>query len=744
MRYEAGGLLEMSEARMQDKGLAPQAQVVQLAALATLLHAESGDCHRLLEIALPLVCRMFDAEAGWVFVSQRGSEYEVAARYGLEAAVADELTWEQCRCQRLQQADALEGCNIQTCERLAQLEIAPSGLRYHASLPFVIAGMGQGILNLVYPDERPFDDQQLELMASVIEVVGTALSQCQSSVVREEEALRSSQLQAHLLDQAPVAILAVDLDDRVVGWNVHAEALFGLSKAQVMGRAVSGLAIHHPDEAERDRIAGSLASGATWEACIVYQSNGREIPLCVSVSVVQSADAGFDGYVATFVDDSERVQHEEGVRRLAHTDALTGLPNRDLFLERLDAAVSDRTPLGPRIAVLCVNVDNFKVVNNSLGHLEGDKLLEQLAGRLERVVHAADTLARVSGDEFLVMRPEVSSSSEVDDLAQRILGAFAVPIATAAHQHHLTASIGVVVARTIEQDAEGLVDDAVTAMHEAKRRGQGLVQLFDEPLRLRSIRRHEIERDLRESIADGSFELHYQPQMSIADGRIVGVEALLRWRTPDGRLASPVEFMDIAESTGLIVPLGEWVMAEACRDIAGWQRTHPPGLRVSVNVSAVQIQRPDFLEMLKARMADAGVDASNIRIEITETAFVEMGTELIVRCQQMRELGVHLAVDDFGTGYSSLDYLRRLEPREIKVDLSFVRGLPEKPSECAIVEAIIGLGRSLEIDVVAEGVETPEQLECLVAMGCKFAQGYLWARPMPRLELTALLSQDRR
>jgi len=444
------------------------------------------------------------------------------------------------------------------------------------------------------------------------------------------------------------------------------------------------------------------------------------------------------------LDITERKALEGRLAHQATHDALTGLPNRALLLDRLDWALARARRDGLSCAVLFVDLDRFKDVNDTLGHDAGDRLLVTVAARLRDSLRDNDTLARLGGDEFAVLL-EGTDAGEATQAATRILAALALPLALDGHLFRLTASIGIAPGYADHARPEEVLRDADIALYRAKDAGRAGYALFDPAMQAQLVARLDLERDLRHALERDEFVLHYQPLVAVPDGRIVGVEALVRWRHPSRGLLGPGAFIPLAEETDLIVPLGRWVLEEACRQLRAWHETSAgaSALTISVNVAAGQLRSSALLVDVARALATTGLPPGCLQLEITESAAMADAAATIVVLQELKDLGVRLALDDFGTGYSSLAYLKRFPVDALKIDRAFVDGLGETAAhgleDEAIVEVVLGVARALKLEVTAEGVETAAQLTRLRALGCAMAQGYLFARPLPAAELGVLL-----
>jgi diguanylate cyclase (GGDEF)-like protein/PAS domain S-box-containing protein len=469
-----------------------------------------------------------------------------------------------------------------------------------------------------------------------------------------------------------------------------------------------------------------------------------------------------DGQVRTLASWGEVVADEEGrplrmvgicwditdrktmEARLVHGtlhDALTGLPNRSLLEDRLALAVRALARREQPLGLLFLDVDHFKFVNDSLGHDAGDALLVSVAERIAATVRPGDTVARFGGDEFVVVCEELASAGEALGLAQRIQDAVSAPLVVSGTELVVSVSTGIALTTDPETLPGSLLRDADSAMYNAKRSGRARSVVFADEMREQVIGRFETETQLRRALAEGQLRVHYQPILALAGsapGSVGAVEALVRWEHPTRGLVLPAEFVTIAEDTGLIVPLGEWVLEEACRQVVAWD-VQGTRLSVSVNVSGVQITQPDVVSRVAAVLDRTGVDPSRVALEMTESVLMRDAEETLSVLRALKDLGVRLHGDDFGTGYSSLSYLKRFPVDAVKVDRSFVDGLANDPEDIAIVEAIISLAHTLGIEVIAEGVESLPQLQALQAMGCESAQGYLFSRPVPAQDVARTL-----
>jgi diguanylate cyclase (GGDEF)-like protein/PAS domain S-box-containing protein len=439
-----------------------------------------------------------------------------------------------------------------------------------------------------------------------------------------------------------------------------------------------------------------------------------------------------------------RKDAEERVRFVATHDALTSLPNRVMFGQRLDHAIAQAQRHGRRLAVLFLDLDRFKVINDTLGHESGDALLREVARRLTQSLRATDTVARLGGDEFVVLLEDLPEPLFVATVAQKIIAALGEGYVLAGREYHVTASVGASTFPDDAADAQTLLKNADMAMYRAKEQGRNTFQFYSSQLNLHSVQRLNLESGLRRAIEREEFVLHYQPQVELRTGRITGAEALVRWLHPELGLLPPGRFIGIAEETGLIVPIGDWVLRSACAAQRAWMDRGLPALRVSVNLSARHFMRSELAHDVSAALAATGCDPARLELEITETSVMQEPERVVTLLQQIREIGVSVAIDDFGTGHSSLAYLKRFPVDNLKIDRSFIADVPADKNNVAITQAVIAMGHSLGLRVIAEGVETPAQHGFLLAQKCDEYQGYFFSKPLPEAEFVALLAKPRR
>jgi len=548
------------------------------------------------------------------------------------------------------------------------------------------------------------------------------------------------------MESASDAILVVDEAGAPLFANPAFVTCFGAWQDDQGGRLPDGVA---QDQTTAAALAATLRDGQAWQGeADVLTLGGRRMPMLVRVSPIRDAQGASFGAVMICTDLSDRRRAEARIQHMAHHDWLTGLPNRVLFRERLNAALrpmDGRTCSPDQVdaAVLCVDLDRFKAVNDTLGHASGDCLLQLVATRLQGLVRAGDTVARVGGDEFILIQLGISAADQALTLAERLIHDLGQPFDLAGREVQIGASVGVALAPLHGSDPDTLLGFADMALYEAKSQGRCRVSLFTPHMNEARRKRGELENDLRHAITEHLLHLGFQPQYDLATGRLVGAEALLRWNDKLRGLVEPGDFIPIAEECGLITVLGDWVLLTACRVAASW----PPHLRVAVNVSPAQFLAGDVIETVRCALAETGLAPDRLEIEITEGVFMHDSELTRTALVELKALGVRITLDDFGTGYSSLSYLRRMPLNKIKVDRSFIAALGHDPAAHAVVRSIIGLAKVLGLETNAEGVETQAQADLLRAEGCQEVQGFYYGHPLTaeafaRLDEVAWLSPD--
>ena len=579
--------------------------------------------------------------------------------------------------------------------------------------------------------------QQLQLASHAVNL--------ERKLEHSEERLRdSSERLAQVIDTVPAMISAADVDGRFLFVNAYQAALAGRDPAAMVGKQVAEM--FGEDHGSRSRALDRkvFKSGEplpSFEEPILDSKGNKRVFLTTKSPLRDHANTVI-GVLTSSIDITEHKRAEDHLLHMAHHDSLTGLPNRTLLADRLRrefvlARRGDRP-----FAVHRINLDAFKNVNDALGHGVGDHFLKGIGDRLQALVGSGDTVARVGGDEFAVLQTN-ATHEEAQQLARRILAAVSESFSFADNHVEVNASIGVAVHPRDGMDAQEILKNAELAMYQAKGDGGNQLRFYAADMNSRAREALVLDSRLREAIAQNQFVLHYQPQIDLRTRAIIGAEALVRWQTPDRGLVSPAEFLPRAEKNGLILPINEWVLREACREAVTWPRRGLPPLRIGVNLSSIQFQKQSVPLLVARVLAETGLDPRRLDLELTESMLLEQTDSVVRDLQQLRDLGVGISIDDFGTRYSSLTYVKHFPVDRLKIDQSFVRDLGSNPHDAAIVRAIISLGHSLELEVVAEGVESAEQLAMLTSEGCDEVQGYYFAKPMPSAEFVAMAAGAR-
>jgi diguanylate cyclase (GGDEF)-like protein/PAS domain S-box-containing protein len=553
-----------------------------------------------------------------------------------------------------------------------------------------------------------------------------------------EERFRSA------FDNATIGMGVVSLNGRWLQVNRSLCEIVGYGERELLDSDIHQVT-HREDLVALDEQmqrfgAGTMSSHQT-EVRYVHK-NGKEVWAHLGVSLVRDGESQPLHLIFQIQDITDRKRAEEQLLHDAFHDALTGLPNRALFMDHVKMAIQRSRRSGNRLfAALFLDLDRFKIINDSLGHMVGDQLLVGIAHRLEMCLRPGDTVARLGGDEFTILLEDLASTDDAIDVALRVQDAVTQPFNIGGHEVFTTASIGIALSNTGYERAEDLLRDADTAMYRAKVLGKKRHIVFDREMHDRAMEVLQIETDLRRAITRKEFFLNYQPIVSLETGKVASFEALVRWRHPERGLVQPSEFIPVAEETSLIIPLGLWVLNEACRQVREWQKLHlaDDDVTISVNLSSRQFSQADLIEQVSSALRDSGLRPGCLKLEITESMVMENIDTAIGMLTQLRALGVGISIDDFGTGYSSLSYLHRFPIDTLKIDRSFVTQMTDNTENAEIVRTIVTLARSLDMDVIAEGVETREQLRQLGNLGCDYGQGYLFSRPVGASQALELL-----
>ncbi len=547
--------------------------------------------------------------------------------------------------------------------------------------------------------------------------------------------------------EAQQGMTITDAQHVILQVNQAYTQITGYSAEESIGKTPNMLASGRHDSSYYAAMMQSLEQNGAWTGEIWNRRKTGEVyPEWLTISAVKDSAGLTSHYVAIFSDITAKKESELRINHLAFYDPLTQLPNRRLLLDRLQQALASRKRSDAYGAILFIDLDNFKTLNDTLGHHIGDLLLQQVAQRLRNCVREGDTVARLGGDEFVVMLEELGNQlqdavAQCESVGKKILATLNQPYQLAGHVYKNTPSIGITLINTHQEKVDDLLRRADLAMYQAKAAGRNTMCFFDPEMQSAVTARAALESDLGQAIQAAQFVLHYQAQV-VRDGEIVGVEALVRWQHPLRGLVSPAEFIPLAEETGLILPLGRWVLETACQQIADWAgQAETAHLSVAVNVSALQVHQDDFVEQVLELLQRSGAPAQRLKLELTESLLLNDLDTVISKMMRLKAMGVGFSLDDFGTGYSSLSYLKRLPLDQLKIDQGFIRDILVDPNDAAIAKMVIVLGETLGLSVIAEGVECVAQKDFLAQIGCHAYQGYLFSRPLPLAGFMQLLRE---
>ena len=602
------------------------------------------------------------------------------------------------------------------------------------ALPITIDGALWGFIGFSDTShKRHWDESEYQVLQTVAADIGHLL--------RQERALSELRLSARVFDESGEAIAVTDTRGNFVSVNRAFTEVTGYKADEVLGKNPRILQSGRHNQAFYASMWKHMAEAGSWQGEVWNRRKSGEIyPEWLNISAVRNPAGEITHYVAIFSDITERKAAQARIEYLAHHDPLTGLPNRSLLRERLEQEIGRARRNENKIGILFLDLDRFKTVNDSLGHAAGDRLLREVASRLRANVRDSDIVCRQGGDEFSIALPDLRNATDAAHTARQIIQSLNEPVDLHDQVVHTSSSIGIALFPDDGTTTSALLKAADMAMYHAKENERGTFCFFSSELNTRAVERLELDNRLRDAVLRHEFEVYYQPQWSLATGRLNGVEALVRWRC-DGEWISPARFIPLAEENGQIIPLGAWIMREACRAAAGW-RAQGHEITVAVNVSPIQLRRDDLVNRVQATLQASGLPAHALELEITESLMMGDDTHVLEMLAALKQLGLKLAIDDFGTGYSNLAYLKRFNVDRLKIDQSFVRDMDAKPDSAVIVNTVIGMGRQLGLNTLAEGVETEAERLALKKAGCDNVQGYLLARPMPAAEIELLLAQQ--
>jgi diguanylate cyclase (GGDEF)-like protein/PAS domain S-box-containing protein len=614
-------------------------------------------------------------------------------------------------------------------------ELQDMGIESYIGLPlYSIEQKPLGVL--VAMDAKPL--QKVDKISTLLEIFASRGANELERISKEGQL----QLAANVFENITEGVVVTDTEGTIVAMNKAVSKIFGYSEEEVLGQNPRLWKSQHHENVFYQDMWNSLINTRYWQGEIWNRrKSGDVFPCQMTITGLRNEDNTLSNYVSVFSDISLVKESQDKLKYLAQYDQLTNLPNRRLLLDRLEHAIYIAERNEHTLGLLLLDLDNFKEVNDSLGHKSGDLLLIQVATRLLACVRESDTVARLGGDEFVVLLPDIKYAENVIKVTQKILERLTDPFTIEGHEVLISASIGITISPDDGTQADTLLKNADTAMYHIKHMEKNDFQFFTASMQEHIVRRLDLISELRLAMEKEQFLLYYQPKMDLNTNRITGMEALIRWQHPDERMINPADFIPLAEETGIIVPLGKWVLAQACRQAKKWQEEGLTSLRVSVNLSARQFQDEELVQMVEDTIQDTGIEAGLVELEITETTIMQDIERTINTLWQLRNIGVLLSIDDFGTGYSSLNYLKRFPLDILKIDRSFVLDISKDSNDRAVVEAIVSLSRHLKMKVVAEGVETEEQLEFLKKQKCHEIQGYYLAKPLPADEFKKFVLQ---
>ena len=557
--------------------------------------------------------------------------------------------------------------------------------------------------------------------------------------LREADAAARLALQRLIADHASEAMMLTDSAQRIISINAAFTAITGYTQHEVIGLTPTRLSAGHHGLSGHRNIWDFVANNGYWEGELWdRRKDGTLYPRQMRITAICEDGRQISHYVAVFSDVSESKAQAQRLEYLARHDPLTNLPNRLALDAQLLQAIEGAVPGIDRMALLVLDLDNFKTVNDSLGHPAGDRLLAELARRLGAQMDLAKRLFRLGGDEFVIFIEQLDSEETVIALSNRLIAAISEPCEIDGHVLHMTPSIGISLYPEDGRDGQALIRNADTAMYYAKAHGRANYKFFTEPMNAAATKRLHLESELWRALAENQLVLHYQPQVDLLGGKVVGVEALVRWRHPQRGMIGPSEFIPVAEECGLILPLGHWVLMTACRQVKAWQEQGIDMGEMAVNISAHQFRQPGFARSVHAILAETGISADRLELEITESTVMHGVDEAIQTLSDLRAMGVKLAIDDFGTGYSSLAYLRRFPLDRLKIDRSFLADVESDPDAASLLTSIVLLGRSLGLQLVAEGVENLAQADFLRTLECERVQGFHFYQPVSAEEVVGM------
>ena len=702
---------------------------------------ESESYRQAVDSFLRLICEQFDWDFGeaWIYENKRKAmiwhschahgtgyytkfrEISQAAEFAMGCGIPG-IVWQSG--QPLWIEDIMKNPTF-----LRREEAARIGLHCAFGFPVRVGDSVVGVINFLSRRIQPPDGGMIELFDSI----GIQLG----NYYQRKKAEYQLRIWDEIFRSSGEAMMIVDTEPRILSVNAAFAELTGYAAEEMIGEKPELLWTDLQEEVFSAKFLAELNKAGIWQGEIrVRRKDALELLLGLSVVRIRSAQGISSHYMATFADDRERKAAEQRIQYLVHYDSLTGLPNRTLLFDRIGTALAQAQRRRQFVVVFSIDVDRFKVVNDSLGHEFGDEVLRHMSQRLRNCIREEDTLSRPGGDEFVMVFANIGELTAIAPIAEKVARTVRMPIHVKGREFNLTASIGISIYPNDGADRETLLKNADAAMNFAKETGRNQYHFFTPDLSRIVSDRLKIETNLRKALERQEFILYYQPQIDIRTRRVVGLEALIRWNQPEEGLIPPGKFIPMAEESGLISPVGDWILNEAARQWREWSRAGLPPVTLAVNISAIQFYQADFLEKVSRLVKECGMD-SFLEIEVTEGVMMKNIAVTLDTMHKLKAIGCKLSIDDFGTGYSSLGYISRFPLDKLKIDQSFVRAMLTSQINMAIVDTIIRLANNLNLRVIAEGVETEDELAALASRRCDEVQGYYFARPMPAAELAS-------
>jgi diguanylate cyclase (GGDEF)-like protein/PAS domain S-box-containing protein len=688
-------------------------------------------------------------EVSWLSILPKGGIFLVEeSRQTLKLVVSRDLSSEimslcarvplgKCHCGR---AATTKQMQFSSCvDHRHEISYPGMGEHGHYNMPLISEGQVLGVMVLYLPHGFKRDPFKEQFLSSVTDIL--------AGFVRRKLHEDKLRLSDAVIKSTHDGVVITDLERTILHINPSFKEITGYSPEEALGQTPKLLYSQRHDEAFYQQLWKSVNECGYWQGEIWNRrKNGEIYPEWLTLSAVRDENGEVVNYVGVFSDISKVKQVEEKLERLAHYDALTNLPNRLLLQSRLKHAIEQARRDNRQLAVLFLDLDRFKQVNDSLGHVAGDELLQIVAKRFRRRLREVDTLARLGGDEFVILLEQLKDAKDAANVAQILINLIKEPIYLSnGKEVYVGASVGISIFPEDGQEAEELIRNADTAMYQAKEQNRGTYHLYTEAMTRRVEQKLDMEARLRSALTRNELVIHYQPLVSISNSQCSGVEALVRWNDPqEGKLIAPGDFISLAEETGLILPLGDWVLRTACRQMKAWQDAGLALETLAINLSPTQFKQPDIDARIAACLRESGLRASCLELEITESAIMDQGPDAVAKLTELKRLGVRLAIDDFGTGYSSLAYLKDFPIDKLKIDQSFVREILTNPAAAEIVAIIITMAKTLNLESLAEGVEFAEQLGFLKSRGCDSCQGYFFSRPVPAESIPFVLNYGKK